>query len=197
MRKTYLMSLFNWVQKLMILTGFTILIFIFVKLLAFECEQFKLKLDLSHVEKTLEEIIFGILFLIVLLETIEIIKRIYRDSLSNLMKSVRGTIRFRRFLKQVQKTEDDSVTSNFNRAVRKSSLDVTGKKLILFVKTPHQAQAQKIMKEQEPLIKEHIANFYPNYIISTFERNSKGLWLIGTQNGALASERKAKKHQNL
>lgn len=181
----------------MILTGLIILIFIFVKLLAFECEQFKLNVDLSHVAKTLEEIIFGILFLIVLLATIEIMKRIYRDSLSNLMKSVRGTIRFRRFLKQVQKTEDDVVTRNFNRAVRKSSVDVTGEKLILFVKITHQAQAQKMMKEQEPLIKEHIANFYPNYIISTFERNSKGLWLIGTQNGALASERKAKKNQNL
>ena len=197
MRKTYLMRIFNWIQHLMILTGFTILIFIFVKLFAFECEQFKFKLDLSHVETTLEEIIFWILFLIVLLATIEIMKRMSRDSLSNLMKSARGTIRFRRFLKQVQKTEDDVVTRNFNRAVRKSSLDVTAKKLILLVKIPHQAQAQKIMKEQEPLIKEHIANFYPNYIISTFEKNSKGLWLIGTQNGALASERKAKKHQNL
>ena len=144
MRKTYLMRIFNWIQHLMILTGFTILIFIFVKLFAFECEQFKFKLDLSHVEKTLEEIIFGILFLIVLLATIEIMKRMSRDSLSNLMKSARGTIRFRRFLKQVQKTEDDVVTRNFNRAVRKSSLDVTAKKLILLVKIPHQAKAQKI-----------------------------------------------------
>lgn len=181
-------------QKLLILMGFIILLLILVKMFEFEFEQLKINMNLSQIEQNLCEIILGIMSLTLLLATVEIIKRLRADNLSNLMKAVKGTIKFRRFLKQAQKTESDVVIRNFNCAVKKSNLDVTSNKLTLFVKLPYQAQAQKIMKEQEDLIKEHIANLYPTYIVSTFERDLKGLWLIGTHTGALASERKAKKH---
>ena len=104
-----------------------------------------------------------------------------------------GTLRFRRFLKQSQQlpktnnqldeqfqTENKSVT-RFNLAVRKSVLDLTQDQLTLFIKVPKEAQAQKILKEHEEQIKEHVASFYSDYIISTFERKKFTLWLIGTK----------------
>jgi len=136
-------------------------------------------------------IVTSILLLALLL--VEIIKRLKNDSLLNLGKSYLGTLRFRRFLKQSQQlpktnsqldeqfqSENKTVT-RFNLAVRKSVLDLTQDQLTLFVKVPKEAQAQKILKEHEEQIKEHVASFYSDYIISTFERKKLTLWLIGTK----------------
>lgn len=136
-------------------------------------------------------IITSILLLLLLL--IEISNRLKKDSLSNLGKSYLGTWRFRRFLKQSQQfpkvsnpldeklqVENKSV-SRFNQSVRKSVLDVTQDQLKLLIKVPKEAQGQKILKEHEEQIKEHVASFYSDYIISTFERKKFNLWLIGTK----------------
>lgn len=129
--------------------------------------------------------------LLVVLIFQEIIKRIFNDSLINLGKSFVGTLQFRRFLKQHQKipmsdTDRQSQSENlsisrFNRSVNKCVLDLTYKELNLFIKVPREAQSQKILKEYEEQIKEHISSLYPEYIISTFERNKLSLWLIGTK----------------
>lgn len=136
-------------------------------------------------------IVTSILLLILLL--VEIIKRLKNDSLLNLGKSYLDTLRFRHFFKQSQQfpktnnqldeklqTESKSITQ-FNLAVRKSVLDLTQDQLTLFIKVPKEAQAQKILKEHEEQIKEHVASFYSDYIISTFERKKFTLWLIGTK----------------
>ncbi|AYJ44394.1 MULTISPECIES: hypothetical protein [Enterococcus] len=135
----------------------------------------------------------AILLLLLMLLLPEVINRLKNDSLLNLGKSYLGTLRFRRFLKQSQQlpktnnqldeqfqTENKSVT-RFNLAVRKSVLDLTQDQLTLFIKVPKEAQAQKILKEHEEQIKEHVASFYSDYIISTFERKKFTLWLIGTK----------------
>lgn len=135
----------------------------------------------------------AILLLLLMLLLPEVINRLKNDSLLNLGKSYLGTLRFRRFLKQSQQlpktnnqldeqfqTENKSVT-RFNLAVRKSVLDLTQDQLTLFIKVPKEAQSQKILKEHEEQIKEHVASFYSDYIISTFERKKFTLWLIGTK----------------
>lgn len=108
-------------------------------------------------------------------------------------RSILGTLRYRRFLTQAQqlrlpkigeqqqKTAEDKTLLRFNRAVRQSVLEIKEQQLVLFIKVPKEAQSQKLLKEHEEQIKEHIASFYPEYIVSTFERRKFGLWLIGTR----------------
>ena len=121
----------------------------------------------------------------------EVFLRLFNDSLINLGKSIIGTFRFRKFLKHHQKSpKNDSdnyilpkneVILKFNKAIKKSVIDLTNKQLKLLIKIPKEAQSQKILKEHEEQIKEHISSLYPDYIISTFERNKFNLWLIGTK----------------
>ncbi|MGA5663623.1 MULTISPECIES: hypothetical protein [Bacillus cereus group] len=121
----------------------------------------------------------------------EFIKRITDDTIINLVKSTTGTIYVRRLLKQYSQIplsnstnhalSANDVITKFNKSVKKSVLDLSNEELKLFIKVPKNAQSQKILKEHEEQIKEHILSFYPEYIISTFERNKFSLWLIGTK----------------
>ncbi|MEC5238467.1 hypothetical protein [Bacillus mycoides] len=121
----------------------------------------------------------------------EFIKRIVHDTIINLVKSTTGTMYVRRLLKQSQKIplsdfanrtlSENDVIIKFNKSVRKSVLDLSNEELKLFIKVPKNAQSQKILKEHEEQIKEHILSLYPEYIISIFERNKFNLWLIGTK----------------
>ncbi|MDH6363483.1 hypothetical protein M2139_000458 [Enterococcus sp. PF1-24] len=123
----------------------------------------------------------------------EVIHRIKQDSLSNLGKSIIGTLRFRRFLTQAtpqlpknqsyddQTKLEDQVLRQFNRSVKKSVLDIRNEHLQLFINIPKEAQSQKILRAHEEQIKEHLASLYPTYLISTFERQKFQLWLRGTK----------------
>ena len=200
-KKSYFIKTYNFIQLLssvLLLTLIFLMLFKMIQeytksdsstllLVQFQSILFKkLVVSLQWVS-----IVTSILLLVLLL--VEIIKRLKNDSLLNLGKSYLGTLRFRRFLKQSQQlpktnnqldeqfqTENKTVT-RFNLAVRKSVLDLTQDQLILFIKVPKEAQAQKILKEHEEQIKEHVASFYSDYIISTFERKKFTLWLIGTK----------------
>lgn len=199
MKKTYFMRIYNLIQFLALLLSLSIVFSILLKIL----NGMWLKIDKSI--PFVSQILFGIglasrtveivnillPILLVVLVFQEIIKRIFNDSLINLGKSFVGTLQFRRFLKQHQKipmsdkdgqsqSENLSI-SRFNRSVNKCVLDLTYKELNLFIKVPREAQSQKILKEYEEQIKEHISSLYPEYIISTFERNKLSLWLIGTK----------------
>lgn len=200
-KKSYFIKTYNFIQLLssvLLLTLIFLMLFKMIQeytksdsstllLVQFQSILFKkLVVSLQWVS-----IVTSILLLVLLL--VEIIKRLKNDSLLNLGKSYLGTLRFRRFLKQSQQlpktnsqldeqfqTENKTVT-RFNLSVRKSVLDLTQDQLILFIKVPKEAQAQKILKEHEEQIKEHVASFYSDYIISTFERKKFTLWLIGTK----------------
>lgn len=199
MKKTYFMRIYNLIQFLALLLCLSVVFSILLKTL---CGMW-LKIDKSIqfvsqilygiglATRTVEIVSILLLTLLVALILQEIINRIFNDSLLNLGKSFVGTLQFRRFLKQHQKipmSDTDGKTQSenlsiyrFNGSVNKCVLDLTHKELKLFIKVPKEAQSQKILKKYEEQIKEHISSLYPEYIISTFERNKFSLWLIGTK----------------
>lgn len=193
------MRIFNPIQKLIYLLVLTNTIFFLLKLLAiFWC---KIDTEFSFTPIALESIkqliqflrlsshIIIILIIIILLR--EMIYRISKDSLLNIGRSAISTFQFRRFLKQHQrnirddidkgKQSEDRTITIFNRSVEKSIIDISHYEIKLFIKIPKEVQAQKILKEQEAQIKEHIASLYPDYIISNFVRQKYNLWLVGTK----------------
>lgn len=132
------------------------------------------------------------LFLILLLIVLrECIARLKYDSLFNLAKSIIATYQFRAFLLQHekntnqnpinQKQSKDIVLVHFNKTIKKSVLDLTNKSLTLYIQIPKEVQAQKLLKEHENEIREHISSLYPKYILSNFERQKYNLWLKGTR----------------
>lgn len=197
MSKTYLMRIFNLLRLLLlifILSSFSIIL---IKNLLIK-KMDEDYLFLLQIKKVLDEIL-GILdivsftslalFLIILIP--ELISRVYKDSILNLFKSILGTMKFRRFLLNYESNQnkglEDStaktgeIINQFNKAVEKSVLDIRNDELHLLVKVPNTVQSQKIFKEYEEEIKEHVASLYPNYLISTFERYKLNLWLTGTK----------------
>lgn len=199
MKKTYFMRIYNLIQFLALLLSLSVVFSILLKILYGMwlkidksipfVSQILHGIELSSRKVEIVNILLPTLLVVLILQ--EIIKRIFNDSLFNLGKSFVGTFQFRRFLKQHQKnpmsdtdrqTQSENLSiSRFNRSVNKSVLDLTHKELKLFIKVPKEAQLQKILKEHEEQIKEHISSLYPEYIISTFERNKFSLWLIGTK----------------
>lgn len=118
----------------------------------------------------------------------EIIVRIRYDSLRNLPKSISGTFKIRKFLihrEIIQKDEEPSQINRtvlkYNKAVNHAVIEIWDSQLILYLKLPKEYQAQKMLKDREEEIKEEIASAYPQYLISTFEREKHSLWLKGTR----------------
>lgn len=115
--------------------------------------------------------------------------RLRYDSLKNLVLSIRGTIKLRRFLHHIEpfkdsgdkKPKEDIIISNYNKAIRRIVIDVNNEELLLYIKLPKEHQAQKMLKEMYSEIKEEISNAYPKYLISGFERQGNSLWLKGTR----------------
>lgn len=193
------MRIFNPVQLLIFLLVLTNIIFFLLKLLAIL--WYKIDTGFSFVSLVLKSINQSIHFLrlsshmiialIIIILLREMIYRISKDSILNIGRSAISTFQFRRFLKQYQKnirndigrarqSENRTITI-FNHSVEKSIIDISLYEIKLFIKIPKEVQAQKILKEQEAQIKEHIASMYPDYIISTFVRQKYNLWLVGTK----------------
>lgn len=199
MKKSYLMKIYNLIQYLGAFFFLSIIFTLIIKLLRKNLinlgESLPLPSQLFHLIEQILRILYTTNFLIPSLIFVlilqEVFLRLFKDSLINLGKSIIGTFRFRKFLKQYQKApmndSDDymlpknEVILKFNKAVRKSVIDLTNRQLKLLIKIPKEAQSQKILKEHEEQIKEHISSLYPEYLISTFERNKFHLWLIGTK----------------
>ncbi|RZI48678.1 hypothetical protein [Lactococcus kimchii] len=119
----------------------------------------------------------------------ELYFRLRYDSLKNLVLSIRGTTKLRRFLRHIEflkdsegkKSKEDIIISNYNKVIRKIVLDVDNEELLLYIKLPKEHQAQKMLKDMVSEIKEEISNAYPEYLISIFERQGNSLWLKGTR----------------
>lgn len=194
MKKSYLMRIFNGIEFLV----FLLMIGMFVEFLL-KCiqklgvtifpEQLKtlLNIAMSDVSKFIKIVVLVVLVFVIP----EILKRLMKDKIINLLRSIQGTFVFRRFLKQYQPSSSTgeemiSITVNhaiskFNSSVLNAVLDFTENSIKLYIKVPQSAQAQKILREHEVQIKEEISNLYPEYLISTFERKKHQLWLIGTK----------------
>ncbi|SEN16114.1 hypothetical protein SAMN04487786_3300 [Paenisporosarcina quisquiliarum] len=199
MKKSYLMKIYNLIQFLGAFFFLSIIFRLIIEFILINLinlgERFPLPIQLFQLIEQILKILYitnylipSLIFVLILQE---VFLRLFNDSLINLGKSIIGTFRFRKFLKHHQKSpKNDSdnyilpkneVILKFNKAIKKSVIDLTNKQLKLLIKIPKEAQSQKILKEHEEQIKEHISSLYPDYIISTFERNKFNLWLIGTK----------------
>jgi hypothetical protein len=194
MKKSYLMRNFNGVEYLLFLLMLGLFIELLLKFIqklgvTIFPEQLKLLLNTTMSDVAL---FIKILMLVLLILVIpELVKRLMKDKIRNLLRSIHGTLVFRKFLKQYQPSASAgegmiSMTENhailkFNRSVHHSVLELSESEIRLYIKVPKSAQAQKILKEHEVQIKEEISNLYPEYLISTFERKKHQLWLIGTK----------------
>ena len=78
-------------------------------------------------------------------------------------------------------TAYNPINDKFNRSVAKCCIDITQRKIIVFIKVPRTQQTQKILKDLESQIKEEISSQNPEYIFSNFERTHNQLWLQGTK----------------
>ena len=200
-KKTYFIRVFNiavFLTQVFILLSLILLFQLLLQKLWMQESTntffFRLLIDFSEkLQKGLMVGLFVIPVVLLLLFLPIVSKRKETKPIYYLSKSILGTLRYRRFLAQAQPLRlpkvgekepliaEDKTLLRFNKAVRRSVLDVKEQQLVLFVTLPKEAQAQKLLKEHEEQIKEHVASFYPEYIISTFERRKLGLWLIGTR----------------
>ena len=197
MKKTYFMRTFNLNLRLVLFSISTFIITVFLNFMSASFEKssllplFKLSNSISAFSNFTFELSVGLLSLVTLLTTLELIKRFKSDSLINYFKSIKQTFNLRRFMRQSERSgkivETQKVTifnpinEKFNRAVRKSCIDVKNGEILVFIKIPSTQQTQKILKELEAQIKEEISNQNPEYIFSNFERHRNQLWLQGTK----------------
>lgn len=134
-----------------------------------------------------------VLFLfLTVLTTIEIVTRIAQDSMFNYWRSIFSTFKLRRFCIQserIEKTTTDTqnkpsinpIYQDFNKAIRKSAIDISNNQVLVYIKVPRSQQAQKILKDMEQLLKEEISSQNLDYYFSKPERIKNGLWFIGTK----------------
>ena len=197
MKKTYFMRTFNLNLRLVLFSISTFIITVFLNFMSASFEKssllplFKLSNSISAFSNFTFELSVGLLSLVTLLTTLELIKRFKSDSWINYFKSIKQTFNLRRFMRQSERSgkivETQKVTifnpinEKFNRAVRKSCIDVKNGEILVFIKIPSTQQTQKILKELEAQIKEEISNQNPEYIFSNFERHRNQLWLQGTK----------------
>lgn len=197
MKKTYFMRTFNLNLRLILFSILTFIITVFLNFMSASFEKssllplFKLSNSISAFSNFTFELSVGLLSLVTLLTTLELINRFKSDSWINYFKSIKQTFNLRRFMGQSERfgkiVETQKVTifnpinEKFNRAVRKSCIDVRNDKILVFIKIPSTQQTQKILKELEAQTKEEISNQNPEYIFSNFERHHNQLWLQGTK----------------
>lgn len=119
---------------------------------------------------------------IVLLILIEIYLRLRRDSLRALCSSIISTIQIRRFLTRQNDHNGDSSLKikAFNRAIKKTVIDVRNDSVELYIRLPLDAQVQEAINSLQDILKEEITNCFPDFIFSNFERKHHTLWLVGT-----------------
>lgn len=197
MSKTYFMRIFDSLWKILSLSILLEILSLMFKLLTFFISKLKntaLKLDLitdinflnsgSHI---LGNVAIALFIVFILMISKEAIYRIRYDNLLNLPKSMSGTFKIRKFLahheiikKDGEHPQINQTVEKYNKAVSHVVIDIWNSQLMLYLKLPKEYQAQKMLKDMEAEIKEEIANAYPDYLISTFEREKNSLWLKGT-----------------
>ncbi|ADA64368.1 hypothetical protein [Lactococcus lactis] len=197
MSKTYFMRIFDSLWKILRLSILLEILSLMVKLLTFfisKLQNTELKLDLitdinflnsgSHI---LGNVAIALFIVFILMISKEAIYRIRYDNLLNLPKSMSGTFKIRKFLAHheiIKKDEEhpqiNQTVEKYNKAVSHVVIDIWNSQLMLYLKLPKEYQAQKMLKDMEAEIKEEIASAYPDYLISTFEREKNSLCLKGT-----------------
>lgn len=197
MKKTYFMKTFNLTTNLLILSVLDVVITFLLKFLSEMLYKSKIQLFRqlysypSLASDFLFELSIGLVLITLTLIGIELISRFRSDSLPNYFKSIKQTFSLRRFMGQSERSEKivdaqkvtayNPINDKFNRSVAKCCIDITQRKIIVFIKVPRTQQTQKILKDLESQIKEEISSQNPEYIFSNFERTHNQLWLQGTK----------------
>lgn len=199
MRKTYFIKTFNLNWNLSIFSILGFFLSIVFRVVVSKTESLSKFAPLSKISFYFENIYRLILmstFLMILLllfsVTIENISRLKKDSLTNYFLSIIKTFRLRRFTYQSERTDkvmNDSqskttmnpIYHDFNQAVRKSVVDISDNQVLVFIKVPRSQQAQKILKDMEPFLKEEISSQNPDYYFSNPERIKNELWFTGNK----------------
>lgn len=134
---------------------------------------------------------FSLLIITLSLVILELYNRFKNDKIGNYFKSLYKTMLLRYFLVQTEITEkvitieNQSITTsnpinyNFNRSVKKGFVDIRQETVTIFLKVPRSQQAQKLLKEMEPQIKEEISSRNQNYYFSSPTRVNNSLWFEG------------------
>lgn len=199
MRKTYFIKTFNLNWNLSIFSILGFFLSIVFRVVVSKTESLSKFAPLSKISFYFENIYRLVLmstFLMILLllfsVTIENISRLKKDSLTNYFLSIIKTFRLRRFTYQSERTDkvmNDSqskttmnpIYHDFNKAVRKSVVDISNNQVLVFIKVPRSQQAQKILKDMEPFLKEEISSQNPDYYFSNPERIKNELWFTGNK----------------
>ena len=203
MKKTYFMRHFDRSVQLFMFSVLMELLRLLLQVLIFFMNKLTLDTKISSlVDLVNQGVIYlnmGSLFfknmsvLLIMLGGLIAIRELYfrlrYDSLKNLVLSIRGAIKLRRFLHHIEppkdsedkKSKENTIISSYNKAIRKVVIDVDNEELLLYIKLPKEHQAQKMLKEMDSEVKEEISTAYPDYLISIFERQGNSLWLKGTR----------------
>ncbi|GAB2021113.1 hypothetical protein RyT2_01860 [Pseudolactococcus yaeyamensis] len=132
-----------------------------------------------------------LLLLFILSVSIELIIRLKNDSILNYVKSCWLTFKLRRFLVQNERSikgiettqvqTSNPIYADFNTAVRKSIVEISIDRAVIYIKLPHTQQAQKILKDMVSQIKEEISSKNPDFYFSAPNRTKNAMWFTGTK----------------
>lgn len=124
---------------------------------------------------------FSVIFTLVLIVP-EIIIRIWKDSLTNIFKSIWLTYHIRNFLKiHVIYEEEESKVKRYNNAVKKAIIDVRDTTVIFIVKLPNEFGVHGMILDNKEAMREEIANRLPEYFFSNIQRVKSNIQLEGTR----------------
>ncbi|WHI59336.1 hypothetical protein PYH69_11500 [Mammaliicoccus lentus] len=162
-----------------------------------ELNEPKEVLSLSNSIKNIAEMSLTIsgwlIWLWLLILSIEFFYRLKDKSLVLYLKSIKTTMSLRGFLFQKQiKTEnqslhgaqtplEDTVVKEFNRAIGKSIVDIKRQSIRIFVKIPKSQQAQHMLKEKEAHMMKEIERRNNSYYFTKPDWTKYGLWIEGTK----------------
>lgn len=120
--------------------------------------------------------------ILVLLVLPELISRLAKDSLINWGKSIWMTYRLRKFLLRKVQFDDDSesTVALHNKSIRSAIIDIREDTVVFWMKLPNDYQAQKSVIDTRDILREEIANRFPYYVFSNFDRFKNWLQLEGT-----------------
>ncbi|MGG1638728.1 hypothetical protein [Paenibacillus sp. NRS-1760] len=138
---------------------------------------------LGSISNTLDGMIVLSVATLLILVVPELVTRIVQDSLANWFYSIWVSFRLRKFLIKQADHEGEGIfkLQQHNKAIRKSIIDVRGKKITYIIKLPNGVQAQKLILETKEILREEISSRFPDYTFSNFERYKHWLRIEGTK----------------
>lgn len=109
----------------------------------------------------------------------ELVYRITEDSIMNLLYSIWKTYQIRRFI--FNKTNDMESNTGKSRIIQKSIIDIRKRSITYLVKLPNDLQSHKNFIEMKDILYKEIANQFPSYSFSQFERYKHWVRMDGTK----------------